>query len=205
MAISAALVKELRERTGVGMMECKAALEAAGGDLSEAEKILRKKGLGAAGKKAARATTEGTIGTYIHAGGKLGVLVEVNCETDFVARTPQFQQMVKDVAMHIAASNPRFVTREEVTSELLDAEREIYRAQAAATGKPAPVVEKIVGGKLEKFYEEFCLLDQPFVKDPETTVGGMISQQVARIGENIRVRRFVRFRLGDGLDKPASE
>ena len=203
MAISAAQVKELRERTGVGMMECKSALEQSGGDLSEAEKILRKKGLAAAEKKAARATSEGAIGSYIHAGGKLGVLVEINCETDFVARTPQFQQLLKDVAMHVAASNPRFVSRDEVTPGVLEAEREIYRAQAAATGKPPAVVEKIVEGKLEKYYEEFCLLEQPFVKDPETTVGGMVSQQVAKIGENIRIRRFVRFRLGDGLDTPA--
>ena len=205
MPISAAQVKELRERTGVGMMECKSALEQAGGSLVEAEKILRKKGLAAAQRKASRATTEGSVGAYIHAGGKIGVLVEMNCETDFVARTPQFQQLLKDISMHIAAANPRFVSREEVTSDLIEAEREIYREQAAASGKPPQVVEKIVDGKLAKFYEEFCLLEQPFIKDPEITIGELVSQHVARIGENIRIRRFVRFRLGDGLEKPPSE
>ena len=197
MPISASQVKELRERTGVGMMECKSALEQAGGSLVEAEKILRKKGLAAAQRKASRATTEGSVGAYIHAGGKIGVLVEMNCETDFVARTPQFQQLLKDISMHIAAANPRFVSREEVTSDLIEAEREIYREQAAASGKPPQVVEKIVDGKLAKFYEEFCLLEQPFIKDPEITIGELVSQHVARIGENIRIRRFVRFRLGD--------
>jgi elongation factor Ts len=197
MAISAGLVKELREKTGVGMMECKTALVEAGGSLAEAEKILRKKGLAAAQRKASRATSEGAVGAYIHAGGKIGVLVELNCETDFVARTPQFQQLLKDVAMHVAASAPRFVSREEVTPAVLDAEREIYAAQAAATGKPPQVVEKIVQGKLEKFYEEFCLLEQPFIRDQEVTVGELVSQHVAKIGENIRVRRFVRFQLGD--------
>jgi len=205
MPISASQVKELRERTGVGMMECKSALEQAGGSLVEAEKILRKKGLAAAQRKASRATTEGSVGAYIHAGGKIGVLVEMNCETDFVARTPQFQQLLKDISMHIAAANPRFVSREEVTSDLIEAEREIYREQAAASGKPPQVVEKIVDGKLAKFYEEFCLLEQPFIKDPEITIGELVSQHVARIGENIRIRRFVRFRLGDGLEKPPSE
>ena len=205
MPISASQVKELRERTGVGMMECKSALEQAGGSLVEAEKILRKKGLAAAQRKASRATTEGSVGAYIHAGGKIGVLVEMNCETDFVARTPQFQQLLKDISMHIAAANPRFVSREEVTSDLIEAEREIYREQAAASGKPPQVVEKIVDGKLAKFYEEFCLLEQPFIKDPEITIGELVSQHVARIGENIRIRRFVRFRLGDGLENPPSE
>ncbi len=205
MPISASQVKELRERTGVGMMECKSALEQAGGSLVEAEKILRKKGLAAAQRKASRATTEGSVGAYIHAGGKIGVLVEMNCETDFVARTPQFQQLLKDISMHIAAANPRFVSREEVTSDLIEAEREIYREQAAASGKPPQVVEKIVDGKLAKFYEEFCLLEQPFIKDPEITIGELVSQHIARIGENIRIRRFVRFRLGDGLEKPPSE
>jgi elongation factor Ts len=197
MAISAGLVKELREKTGVGMMECKTALVEAGGSLAEAEKILRKKGLAAAQRKASRATSEGAVGAYIHAGGKIGVLVELNCETDFVARTPQFQQLLKDVAMHVAASAPRFVSREEVTPAVLDAEREIYAAQAAATGKPPQVVEKIVQGKIEKFYEEFCLLEQPFIRDQEVTVGELVSQHVAKIGENIRVCRFVRFQLGD--------
>jgi len=197
MAINAALVKGLREKTGAGMMECKTALLESGGDLAAAEKILRTKGLAAAARKSARATAEGAIGSYIHAGGKLGVILELNCETDFVARTDQFQGLLKDIAMHIAAANPRFVAREEVTPAILDAEREIYRAQAAATGKPAGVVEKIVDGKLEKFYEEFCLLEQPFVKDQETTVGALIAAAVAKIGENIRVKRFARFQLGE--------
>jgi elongation factor Ts len=205
MQISATQVKELRQRTGVGMMECKSALQEAEGDLGKAEKILRKKGLAAAAKRASRATSEGAVGSYIHAGGKIGVLVEINCETDFVARTAEFQQLLKDVAMHIAASSPRFVSREEVTPEVLEAEREIYRAQAAATGKPPKVVDKIVEGKLEKFYEEFCLLEQPFIKDQQSTVGGLVSQHVAQIGENIRVRRFARFQLGDEPEKPPSE
>jgi elongation factor Ts len=197
MEITATLVKELREKTGVGMMECKSALTESKGDLAGAEKILRTKGLAAAAKKSSRATAEGAIGSYIHAGGKLGVMVEVNCETDFVARTDQFQALLKDIAMHVAAANPRFVSRDEVTPAVLESERAIYRAQAAASGKPPAVVEKIIDGKLEKFYEEFCLLEQPFVKDQETTVGNMIAALVAKIGENVRVRRFARFQLGE--------
>jgi elongation factor Ts len=200
MEITASMVKELRERTGTGMMECKAALVEAAGDMEAAITILRKKGLSAVEKKAHRETSEGLVGSYIHPGGKIGVLVEVNCETDFVARTDQFKQLVKDISMHIAASAPRFIQREEVTREVLDVEREIYRAQAAQTGKPAQVAEKIVEGKMEKFYAEACLLEQPFVKDPTATVKELVSSMIAKVGENIRVRRFARFVLGEGSD-----
>jgi len=201
MQITAQMVKELRERTGAGMMDCKAALAEAGGDLEKAIDTLRKKGLAAAAKKAGRVAADGMVGSYIHAGGKIGVLVEVNCETDFVARTEGFQELVKDVAMHVAAAEPRFVRREEVSADVLERERAIYREQAAATGKPANVVEKIVEGKLEKFFAESCLLEQPFVKNPDVTVGQMVTEAVARIGENIQVRRFVRFKLGEGIER----
>lgn len=197
MAISAAQVKELRDQTGAGMMECKRALQEADGDLEKATKVLRERGLAAAEKKAMRSTEEGVIGQYIHAGGKLGVLVEVNCETDFVARTDEFQDLVKDIAMHIAASNPRVVRRDEVTQEDLDQEREIYRNQAAASGKPPEVVEKIVEGKMRKFYSEVCLYEQPFVKDPEHTVEDFIKSRIATIKENISVSRFARFKVGE--------
>ncbi|HEY3175581.1 MAG TPA: translation elongation factor Ts [Candidatus Polarisedimenticolia bacterium] len=200
MEITASLVKELRERTGTGMMECKTALVEAGGDLDAAIAILRKKGLSAVAKKAHRETTEGVVGAYIHPGGKIGVMVEVNCETDFVARTDQFKQLVKDISMHVAASSPRFIQREEVTAGVLEAEREIYRAQAALTGKPPQVVEKIVEGKMEKFYSEACLLEQPFVKDPSVSVRDLVSGMIAKVGENIRIRRFARFVLGEGGD-----
>jgi len=201
MAISAKLVKELREKTGVGIMECKDALNKCDGNLDEAVKLLRKKGLSAAAKKAGRITAEGAVGSYIHAGGKIGVLIEVNCETDFVGQNEEFQQLVKDLAMHVAAADPRFVSRDEVTEEVLAEEREIYRDQALATGKPEKVVEKIVDGKMNKFFEESCLLDQPYVKETSMTVGQMISSLIAKIGENISVRRFVRFKLGEGLEK----
>lgn len=201
MAISAKLVKELREKTGVGIMECKVALNSCDGDIDEAIKILRKKGLSAAAKKAGRITADGVVGCYIHAGGKLGVLIEVNCETDFVGQTDEFKDLVKDLAMHVAAADPRFVTRDEVTEEVLREEREIYHDQAVASGKPEKVVDKIVEGKMNKFFEENCLLDQPFVKDTNMTVGQMISTLIAKIGENISVRRFVRFKLGEGLEK----
>jgi elongation factor Ts len=201
MAISAKLVKELREKTGVGIMECKAALNDCDGNLDEAVKLLRKKGLSAAAKKAGRITAEGAVGSYIHAGGKIGVLIEVNCETDFVGQNEEFQQLVKDLAMHVAAAEPRFVNREEVTEEILAEEREIYREQALSSGKPEKVVEKIVDGKMNKFFEENCLLDQPYVKENSTTVGQLISGMIAKIGENISVRRFVRFKLGEGLEK----
>jgi elongation factor Ts len=201
MQVTAQMVKELRERTGAGMMDCKSALAETQGDMEKAVDLLRKKGLAAAAKKAGRVAAEGAVGSYIHAGGKIGVLVEVNCETDFVAKTEQFQQLVRDVAMHIAAAEPRFVRREEVTEDVLERERAIYREQAAATGKPANVIDKIVDGKLEKFYAEACLLEQPFVKNPDQTVGQLVTEAVAKIGENIQVRRFSRFKLGEGIEK----
>ena len=201
MQVTAQMVKELRERTGAGMMDCKSALAETQGDMEKAVDLLRKQGLAAAAKKAGRVAAEGAVGSYIHAGGKIGVLVEVNCETDFVAKTDQFQQLVRDVAMHIAAAEPRFVRREEVTADVLERERAIYREQAAATGKPANVIDKIVDGKLEKFYAEACLLEQPFVKNPDQTVGQLVTEAVAKIGENIQVRRFSRFKLGEGIEK----
>jgi len=200
MEITASQVKELRERTGTGKMECKTALVEAQGDIEGAIAILRKKGLSAGAKKAHRETSEGLVGAYIHVGGKIGVIVEVNCETDFVARTADFQQLVKDISMHVAASAPRFVSREEVTAETLASEREIYTVQAAKTGKPVPVVEKIVDGKIEKFYAEACLMEQPFVKDPGITVKDLISTYIGKLGENIRVKRFARFVLGEGVE-----
>jgi elongation factor Ts len=199
--ITAAMVKELRERTGAGMMDCKNALNDCKGDIEAAIDALRKKGLAAAAKKAGRVTAEGAVGSYIHGGGKLGVLVEVNCETDFVARTDAFQELVRDIAMHIAAAEPRFVRREEVTPEDLERERAIFQEQALASGKPANVVEKIVAGKMEKYYGEFVLLEQPFVKNPDQTVAQLIAERVGKIGENIQVRRFVRFKLGEGIEK----
>jgi elongation factor Ts len=200
MEIKASLVRDLRERTGTGMMECKAALVEAGGDIERAVSILRKKGLSAMASKAHRATQEGQVGSYIHVGGKIGVLVEMNCETDFVARTAEFQQLVKDICMHVAASAPRFVSRDDVTPEVLEAEREIFKEQAAKSGKPEQVVAKIVDGKIEKFYGETCLLEQPFVKDPNMTVKDYVSTYIAKIGENIRVSRFTRFVLGETTD-----
>jgi len=199
--ITAQMVKELRERTGAGMMDCKNALNETKGDIEQAIDTLRKKGLAAAAKKAGRVTAEGAVGSYIHGGGKIGVLVEVNCETDFVARTDQFQELVRDIAMHIAAAEPRYVRREEVTEDILDREREIFRDQALASGKPPAVVEKIVQGKMEKYYAEYVLLEQPFVKDSDKTVSQLISEKVGKIGENIQVRRFVRFKLGEGIEK----
>jgi elongation factor Ts len=196
--VSAAQVKELREKTGAPMMDCRNALEEAKGDLDTAVVVLRKRGMASAAKKASRSTTEGAVGTYIHAGGKIGVLVEVNCESDFVARTEDFQEMLKDIAMHIAAADPRYIRREDVTVEDLEREKDIYRAQAAATGKPAPVVEKIVEGKMSKFYEEVCLLDQPFIKDQSFSIRDLIAQKVGKLGENLSVRRFARFKVGDG-------
>jgi elongation factor Ts len=197
MQISASMVKELREKTGVGMMECKKALVETQGDVGAAEKFLRKKGMAVAAKKAGRATGEGAIASYIHTGGKIGVLVEINCETDFAARSDDFKALVHDLAMHVAAAGPRFVRREEVTEEILDEEREIAREAALKSGKPENVVDKIVTGKMEKFYAENCLMEQAFVKDPEITVGQMVTDAIARIGENIQVRRFVRYLLGE--------
>jgi elongation factor Ts len=196
MSISAELVKELRQKTGVGFMECKSALAEAGGDLEEAVVILRKRGLASAASRAGRETKEGLIGTYVH-NGKIGVMVEVNCETDFVARNAEFHSLVKDIAMQIAASEPRFVRREEVTEDVLQREREIYMEQARTTGKPEKVLEKIVEGRMEKFFSETCLLEQPFIKDPELAVKDYLASYVQKIGENIQVRRFVRYRVGD--------
>jgi elongation factor Ts len=196
MAISADLVKKLREITGVGFMECKSALEESKGNLDEAVVILRKKGLASLAKKAGRETKEGLIGAYVH-NGKIGVMVEVNCESDFVARNSDFQTLVKDLAMHIAASDPRFIRKEDVTEDVLSKEREIYREQARATGKPENILDKMVEGRMAKFYAETCLLEQPFVRDPDVTVQNHIAGYVQKIGENIKVRRFVRYKLGD--------
>ena len=195
--ISAAMVKELREKTGAPMMDCRNALTEARGDMEDAVVVLRKKGMASAAKKASRTASEGAVGTYIHAGGKIGVLLEVNCESDFVARTPDFQELLKDIAMHIAATDPRYIRKEDVTAEDLEREKEIYRAQAAQTGKPAPVIEKIVEGKMSKFYEEVCLLEQPFIKEQTVTIAQLIAQKVGKLGENIQVRRFARFKVGD--------
>jgi len=195
--ISAAQVKELRDQSGAPMMDCKNALTEAKGDLEQAMLLLRKKGIATAAKKAARITSEGSVASYIHAGGKIGVLVEVNCESDFVARTDDFKDLIKDIAMHIAAADPKFVRKEDVTPDAYEKEKEIYRAQAASTGKPANVVEKIVEGKMTKFYEEVCLYDQPFVKEPGITVSQLIASKIGKLGENIAVRRFARFKVGD--------
>ena len=195
--ITADLVKQLRDKTGAGMMECKAALNEANGNMEEAVTILRKRGLAQAAKRAGRATAQGLIGTYIHMGGKIGVLVEVNCETDFVARTDDFQNLVKEVAMHIAAADPRWVRREEVPAEAIEKEKAIYRAQMENTGKPAHVLDKIIEGKLGSFYSQFVLLDQPSIRDNNVTIGQLITQATAKTGENIQVGRFVRFRVGD--------
>jgi elongation factor Ts len=194
--IDAKLVKELREKSGAPMGDCLKALQEAKGDMEGAFVVLRKRGMASAQKKAARTTNEGAVGTYIHAGGKIGVMIEVNCESDFVARTDDFQNLLKDISMHIAATDPRYVRAEDVTAEDLDREKEIFRAQAAATGKPAPVIEKIVEGKMAKFYEEVCLLDQPFIKEQSLTIKELIAQKVAKMGENITVRRFARFKVG---------
>jgi elongation factor Ts len=199
--VSAQAVKELREKTGAGMMDCKKALAEAGGDFAKAEELLRKKGLSAAAKKSARAATEGAVASYIHMGGKIGVLVEVNCETDFVARTEGFQSLVKDIAMQIAAAAPRWVRREEVPPEIVAKEIEIAKAQMRDQKKPEAILEKIATGKVEKFYSEFCLLEQPFVKDDKKKIQEVVTEAIAKIGENIQIRRFARFVLGEGLEK----
>jgi elongation factor Ts len=203
--ITAQQVKELRARTGAGMMECKSALAEAKGDLGEAEVVLRKRGIASAAKKAARTTKQGVIGSYIHPGAQLGVLVEVNCESDFVARTDDFKQLVHDVAMQIAAADPQFIRKEDVTPEVLDKEREIQRARALAEGKPEKIVDKVVDGRLSKFYEEVCLYEQPFIKDNTLTIGQLIATKIAKIGENISVSRFSRFKLGDQAGASAPE
>ena len=200
MEITAVLVKQLRERSGAGIMNCKEALREAQGDLEKATDILRKKGLAAAGKRAHRATHEGAVGSYVHAGGRIGVLVEVNCETDFVARTKEFQQLVKDLAMQVAAASPRFVRREEIPGAVLEREREIFRAQARDSGKPEKVWENIIKGRVEKFYAEQCLVDQPFVRDPNLTISERINSFITQTGENVKVNRFARFALGESSD-----
>ena len=195
--ITAEMVRKLREETGAGMMDCKAALVEAKGDMEKAREFLRKRGLAAAAKKAGRTASEGVIGTYIHPGSKIGVMVEVNCETDFVARTPEFQSLVKDVAMHVAAASPQYVTKEEVPAQVLEKEKEIYKSQAAAQGKPAQVQDKIAEGKLKQYYSDFVLLEQPFVKDTQLTVGQLVAEKIAHLKENIVVRRFARFKVGE--------
>lgn len=196
MQITAQMVKELRNQTGAPMMDCKAALGEAEGDLERAVDYLRQKGVASAAKKAGRETAEGLVGSYIHAGGKIGVLLEVNCETDFVARTDDFQELVRDISMHVAAADPRFVRREDVTEDVLEREREIYRQQALDSGKPEDIVDRIVEGKMDKFYSESVLLEQPYVKDPDISVGDLVTAMVGKLGENIQVRRFARFQLG---------
>src|ERR1700729_2146710 len=195
--ISAAQVKELREKTGAPMMDCKQALTESNGDMEAAIVLLRKKGVSVAAKKATRATSEGSVGHYIHAGGKIGVLVEVNCESDFVARTEDFKELVHDISMHIAASDPKFVRKEDVTPEAFEREKDIFRAQAIASGKPANIAEKMVEGKMAKFYEEVCLLEQPFIKDQTVSIAQLIATKIGKLGENIAVRRFARFKVGD--------
>jgi elongation factor Ts len=196
MAISADMVKELREKTGAGMMDCKRALSETEGDIEKAIDYLRQKGLSDAAKRTGRTASEGVIGSYIHPGGKIGVLVEVNCESDFVARTEEFQLLVKDLAMHVAASNPLYLRREDVPGEAIAREKNIYEVQAKEGGKPEKIVERIVQGKLEKFFQDVCLLEQPFVKDPDISVNQRVSSIIAKLGENIVVRRFQRFQLG---------
>jgi elongation factor Ts len=208
--ISAQQVKELRERTNAPMMDCRNALQEAKGDMEQAVILLRKKGVATAAKKASRTTSEGAVASYIHAGGKIGVLLEINCESDFVARTDAFKELLHDISMHIAASDPKYIRREDVTAEDFEREKEIYRAQAATTGKPANVVEKIVEGKMSKFYEEVCLLDQPFIKEQTISVGQLIASKVGTLGENISVRRFARFKVGEvnqtiALTRPAGQ
>jgi len=199
--VSANMVKELREKTGAGMMDCKKALAESGGDFQKAVDYLRQKGLATAAKRAGKVASDGQIGSYIHAGGKIGVLVEINCETDFVAKTEDFQAFTKDVAMHIAASNPLYVRREEVGPEVLDRERAIYRAQARDAKKPEKVMEKIIEGKLEKFYSDVCLLEQPFIKDQNLAIQDLLNGLIGKLGEKIEVRRFSRFQVGEGIGK----
>jgi elongation factor Ts len=203
--ITAVLVKQLRERTGAGMMECKKALVESKGSIEEGEVLLRKWGIASAGKKSSRATGQGLIGTYIHAGGQLGVMVEVNCESDFVARTDDFKELVHDISMHIAATDPRFIRKEDVTQAAIDRERDIQRARAINEGKPPAVAEKMVEGRMNKFYEEICLLEQPFVKEPTMSVGQLVKMKIAKLGENISVARFVRFKVGETAAERSGE
>ena len=203
--ITAQLVKQLRERSGAGMMECKSALQEAKGDLAEAEVVLRKRGITSAGKKASRSTKQGLISSYIHHGGQLGVLVEVNCESDFVARTDDFQELVHDLAMHIAAADPQFIRKEDVTPAALEKEKDIQRARALAEGKPEKILDKIIEGRLSKFYEEICLYEQPFVKENTLTIDQLIKTKIAKLGENIVVSRFTRFKVGDAPAESSGE
>jgi len=212
MEISAQLVKQLRDRTGAGMMECKAALTEAKGDLGEAEVVLRKKGIASASKKSARTTKQGVIASYIHPGAQLGVMIEVNCESDFVARTDDFQELVHDLAMQVAAADPQFIRKEEVTQAALDKEKDIQRGRALGEGKPEKMVDKIVEGRMNKYYEEVCLYEQPFIKENTTSISDVIKAKIAKLGENITVSRFVRFKVGDavsadlsGSETPAAE
>lgn len=201
MAVDAKAVKELRERTGAGMLDCKKALEEANNDITKAAELLREKGLSAAANKAGRIATEGTVESYIHAGGRIGVLVEINCETDFVGKTDSFKEFARDIAMQIAAANPLYVRREEVPSADVEKEKEILKAQALNEGKPEKIIEKMVEGRISKFYEEYCLMEQSFVKDPDKTISQLLNEKISTIGENITIRRFVRFELGEGLEK----
>ncbi len=201
MEISAALVGELREKTGAGMMDCKKALLESAGDMEKAVDYLRQKGLALASRKEGRAAAEGLVGSYIHGGGKIGVLVEINCETDFVARTPEFQNLLNDVAMQIAAANPRYIRREDVPEDELEREHRIYHQQAIESGKPEKLVGKIVDGKMERFYSEVCLLEQEFIKDPDRQVGDLIKDAVSRLGENVQVKRFTRYHIGEGVPR----
>jgi elongation factor Ts len=203
--ITASLVKQLRERTGAGMMECKSALTESKGDMDEAEVVLRKRGIASAGKKASRTTKQGVVGSYIHAGAQLGVLLEVNCESDFVARTDDFQELVRDLAMHIAAADPQFVRKEDVTEAAIDKEKDIQRARALNEGKPEKMIDKIVEGRMAKFYEEICLYEQPFVKENTISIDQLIKTKIAKLGENITVSRFARFKVGDAFGPDATE
>ena len=205
MGITAAQVKELRDRTGAGMMDCKKALQACDGDIEKAIDELRTKGLAKAAKRSSRIASEGIVYSYIHGGGRIGVLVEVNCETDFVAKTDQFKELAKDIAMQIAASNPAYIRREEVPEEVLNREREVLRAQALEEGKPEKIVEKMVEGRLDKFFKEQCLLEQAFIKDPDKSVQDLLHEAIATIGENIAVRRFARYEVGEGIEKEADD
>jgi len=204
MEISIELVKDLRQRTGAGVTDCKAALLEAKGNMEAAIDYLRRKGLATAAKKAGRIATDGLVSSYIHAGGKMGVLVEVNCETDFVAKTEDFQTFVKNIAMHIAAANPQYIKREEIPEEVLDRERAIYRTQAQEAGKPQKIIDKIVEGKMERFYSEVCLLEQTYVRDSDLTIKELLDGMIAKVGENITIRRFARFQLGEGLSSQST-
>jgi len=201
MEITASMVKELREKTSAGMMDCKKALSEANGDMDKAADILREKGIASAAKKAGRIAAEGIVESYIHGNGRIGVLLEINSETDFVANTDQFRSFVRDVAMHIAASNPKYLTRDEVDQSEIEKEREILKQQALNEGKPEKIVEKMVEGRIEKFYKEICLLEQPFIKDPDKSIEALLKEQIVKIGENINIRRFVRYELGEGIEK----